>query len=291
MQRIIKSFLIVALMAVAVYSCKKGDVVSDFAANGTGTYLTLVKSNNQIIDYSQRNTSEVSITVKEYGQAVDKIVIYTTKGTVSLDRSKWKKVKEVPYNGETTLAVKATEIAAALGISVDALETGATYSLYNQAVTKSGEIHDAANTNSAYQGLPAYNMALTWQAVVICPFTGNMAGMYVVQQDDWADWAAGDIVEVMDGPGPNQINLSKVWPNPIYGTIVNPLVVNVNAATGAATVTSGVTFGNYGSYNAVTGTGSSGYVFSCTGQVLVSIRVTATGFGDQGSLKLYLKKQ
>lgn len=291
MKKIIISLAVVTILLVTTRSCKKGDVVSDFAANGTGTYLTLVKSTNTIIDYSQRNTSEVSITVKEYGNPVDKIVIYTTKGGVSLDRTKWKKVKEVPYTGETVLAVKATEIAAALGIPVDALETGASYSLYNQAVTKTGEIHDAANTNSAYQGLSTYNMALTWQAVVICPFTGNMAGMYEVIQDDWADWSPGDIVEVMDGPAANQINLSKVWPNPIYGTIINPLVVNIAPTTGAGTVTSGVAFGNYGSYNAVTGTGSTGYVFSCTGQVLMSIRVTATGFGDQGSLKLILEKQ
>lgn len=290
MQRAIKFIAIVVLSTVLIYACKKGDIVSDVEANGTGTYLTLVKSNNKIIDYSQRNTSEVSIVVKEYGLAVEKIVIYTTKGGVSLDRSKWKKVKEVPYNGETTLAVKATEIAAALGIPVDGLETGSTYSLYNQCVTKSGEIHDAANTNSAYQGLSAYNMALTWQAVVVCPFTGSMTGSYTVIQDDWADWGAGDIVQVTDGPGANQINLSQVWPNPIYGTVVSPLVVNIDPATGAATIPANVTFGNYGSYNALTGTGSSGYVFSCTGQVLLSIRVTATGFGDQGLLKLTLKK-
>jgi hypothetical protein len=290
MKRIIISLFVVTILLVTTRSCKKGDVVSDFAANGTGTYLTLVKSNNTIINYAQRLTSEVSIIVKEYGKAVDKIVVYTTKGSVSLDRTKWKKVKEVPYAGETTLTVKATEIAAALGISVDALETGGTYSLYNQCVTKDGEIHDAANTNSAYQGLTAYNMALTWQAVVVCPFTGGMTGTYQVIQDDWADWGAGDIVQVTDGPGANQINLSAVWPNPIYGDIVSPLIVNITPATGAATVPTGVVFGDYG-YLASTLSGSSGYVFSCTGQILMTIHVTATGFGDQGFLKLILKKQ
>lgn len=291
MQKIILSLTIVAGILLTAVSCKKGDVVSDFSANGTGTYLNLVKANNTIIDYSQRNTSEVSITVKEYGNPVDKIILYTTKGGVSLDRTKWKKIKEVPYTGETTLTVKATEIAAALGISVDALETGATYSLYNQCVTKDGEIHDAANTNSAYQGLSAYNMALTWQAVVVCPFTGGMTGTYRVIQDDWADWSAGDVVQVTDGPGANQINLKDVWPNPIYGTVVTPLVVNIAPTTGAATIPANVVFGNYGSYTANTLAGSSGYVFSCTGQILLTIRVNATGFGDQGALKLVLQKQ
>ena len=71
---------------------------------------------------------------------------------------------------------------------------------------------------------------------------------------------------------------------------MSPLVVNINPATGAATVPSGVVFGDYG-YLASTLTGSSGYVFSCTGQILLSIHVTATGYGDQGNLKLILKKQ
>ncbi|MBC8032798.1 MAG: hypothetical protein H7Y03_01530, partial [Chitinophagaceae bacterium] len=92
MKQIIISLSIVTILLVTTRSCKKGDVVSDFAANGTGSYLTLVKSTNTIINYAERTTSEVSITVKEYGDPLEKIVVYTTKGGVSLDRTKWKKV-------------------------------------------------------------------------------------------------------------------------------------------------------------------------------------------------------
>jgi L-amino acid N-acyltransferase YncA len=105
MKRIIISLTVVAILLVTTRSCKKGDVVSDFAANGTGTYLTLVSTNNITIDYSNLATTKVSITVKEYGDPLDKIVVYVTKGAVTLDRTKWKKVKEYTYAGETKLEV------------------------------------------------------------------------------------------------------------------------------------------------------------------------------------------
>ena len=128
MQKI--SLYILAIVAVFVInSCKKGEVVSDPSSLGTGSYITLVKSNNTIIDFSNLATSKVSITVKEFGSPVDKIKVFVTKGTTSLDRAKWKLVKEFTYSGETNLEVSATEIAKALGIPPTGLETGATLSL------------------------------------------------------------------------------------------------------------------------------------------------------------------
>ena len=84
-------------------------------------------------------------------------------------------------------------------------------------------------------------MVPTWAAIIVCPFTGSMAGNYRVIQDDWVDWSPGDIVQVTDGPGANQVNISKVWPNPANGSAVSPFVVSVDPATGAATIPSGVT--------------------------------------------------
>ena len=278
-------------MMLAIGSCKKDEVISDPASLAIGSYVTLVKSNNTRIDYSNLSASKVSIVVKEYGTPVDKIKLYVTKGTSTTDRSKWKLIKEVPYNGETQLEVSATEIATALGIPVTGLEPGVTYTIYNQLITKDNRTFDISNTSANVAGLAAYNMVPTWAAIIVCPFTGSMAGNYRVIQDDWVDWSPGDIVQVTDGPGANQVNLSKVWPNPAFGSVVSPLVVSVDPATGTATIPSGVTWGDYGSSTAVTGTGSTGFVFSCTGRIQVRIRITAPPFGDQGFFNLILQKQ
>jgi hypothetical protein len=287
----IVSILLITSLVVSV-GCKKGDVVSDVKALGTGAYVTLVKATNLRIDYANITNTSVSITVKEYGNPVDKIKIYVTKGGSTSDKTKWKAIKEVPLSGETVLSVKATEIATALGVLPADIVPGGQYTLYNQVITKEGTIYDISNTPSSFYGNSNYNMALLWTAVVVCPFVAPIAGKYkVVYDGDWQDWATGSLVDVLDGPGANQVNLSKVWPNPVYGTAISPfLIVNVDPATGAATIPTG-NWGDYGTYITSTLSGSSGFVFSCTGDITLRIHVNATGFGDQGFLSLILKKQ
>lgn len=287
-----KIFSIVASVSLLFLAgCKKGDINGAFTSQSTGSYVTKVAVGNKIINYANLAGAKVDVTVREYGNPVDKIKVYVSKGSASTDKSSWKSVKEVPYSGDTKLEVTATEIAAALGIPVAGLETGATYTLYNQVIGKDGQVHDITNMNSTMYGSPNYNSLMTWDATVICPFTGNMAGTYKVISDDWVDWSPGDLVQVTDGPGANQVNLSQVWPNPIYGSVVNPLVANVDPASGTVTLPVGVIWGNYGSYTTVTGTGSSGYIFSCTGEIKIRARISAPPFGDQGFFNLVLKKQ
>ena len=290
MQKLI-IFIATFITVLGVDSCKKETVVSDSDSLGIGSYVTLVSAGNARIDYANLANSKVSITVKEYGSPVDKIKVYVTKGTADLDRASWKFIKEFAYSGETLLEVTATQIATALGIPPSGLEPGATYTLYNQVITKDGKTFDIANTHPDFAGIANYNMALTWAAVIVCPFVAPIAGTYKVIRDDWVDWSPGDLVQVTDGPGANQVNISAVWPNPAFGSIVSPLFVNVDPATGAATIPSGINWGDYGSYIASTSTGSSGYVFSCTGQITLKVHVLAGSFGDQGFLNLILQKQ
>jgi hypothetical protein len=289
MKKILSILLITGL--IFTVGCKKGEVISDVKSLGTGSYITLVKTTNLRFDYANIANSSVSITVKELGSPVDKIKIFVSKGGLTADNTKWKAVKEVPYSGETVLTVKATEIATALGVTVADIAPGGTYTLYNQVITKDGRTFDLTNTPGSFSGNSNYNMAMSWTSVVVCPFVGPVAGKYKVVQDDWVDWAVGDLVDVVDGPGANQIDLRKIWPNPRYGTAISPfLIVNIDPATGAATIPLG-NWGDYGTYTASTLSGSSGFVFSCTGDIILTIHVNATGFGDQGFLKLILKKQ
>ena len=247
-------------------------------------------------------TSAVGIKVTEYktensGSGIDKIKIYVVKGA-STDKTIWKLVKTVTYAGDSTLlSVTGSEMATALGVPVSSFQPGDFYTFYNQVITKDGRSFDIVNTPGALGSLSNYNAAFVWQAYITCPFTGGMAGNYRVIQDDWQDWSPGDIVPVTDGPGPNQVNLSQVWPNPAYGNIVNPLLVNVNTADGVATVPLVTFANNYPGTATAQGANASGagntvpcgYVFSCTGFITLTMRVTYNG-SSQGNLKLILQK-
>lgn len=278
------TYFSIILAVFALGSCKKIDVVQDVNTLGKGSYVTLVKTNNTIIDYSNLSTSKVSITVKEYGSPVDKIKVYVTKGPTTLDRTKWKQVKEVPYSGETVLELTADEIAKGLGIPVTGLETGASYTLYNQVITKDGRSFDIANTNSEVAGNSNYNMALTWAAVVVCPFVSTgFGGNFEVIDDGWGDFNPGEIVTV-SAVTSNSLTI-MLYPAPGVGVNRKAIKVDINPATGAATVASQV-YGDYpqfGIANIANKTvGANNYVFSCVGTITLRLNHTAGGsnFGD-----------
>lgn len=283
--------LIVSATLLSISSCKKGDVVSDAEALGVGSYLTLVNSINTNIDYANLTTSTVSIVVKEYGKSVDKIKLYVKKGGVDLNRANWKYIKEVTYSGETTLAVKATEIATALGLAnPNLLEPGATYTIYNQIIAKDGKIYDAANTNAGYQGLSAYNMALTWASVIVCPFNAAAAaGTYKIIEDGW-DGAVNELATVTaTGTTATVTYLFPYAAPPGY----NPVNITVNATTGAATVAK-QTYGSYGAafQNFTCETTAPGnWFFSCSGAITLSLKHVSGGGTNYGNYNLRLQKQ
>jgi hypothetical protein len=289
MKKLFSTILISAALASMV-SCKKkdADVISAFEQLGVGSYVTLVKNNNLILDYSNINTTSAEIVVKEYGDPVEKIKIYVTAGAASRNRATWKLVKEVAYGGagsELTLNVKATEIATALGIAPTALQTGGTYTLYNQVINKNGESYDIANMQSDFPTLPNYNMAMTWSAVVVCPYQAAQWGGVGAQiqarvlQDQWADYSVGDIIGSFANDRINlatatSIRFDKMWLTDPSDT--RPVTVNVAATTGAATVPATL-YGDYviygPSYDDVScqTSGPNNWVFSCVNQITLTL--------------------
>jgi hypothetical protein len=291
MQKILSYFLsIVAVIAIG--SCKKGEVISDVNSLGKGSYITLVKTNNVIIDYSNLSTSKVSITVKEFGSPIDKIKVYVTKGATSLNRANWKLTKEFTYSGETTLDVTAGEIAKALGIPPSGLETGATYTLYNQVITKDGRSFDIVNTYGEVAGNSNYNMVFTWAAVVICPYISTgFAGDFEVIEDGWADFSPGDVLKVTFGADASKQLKITSYPNPAFGINRKDIVIDIAPATGIATVASQV-YGDYPGFDTnlkVKSVGTNNYVFSCVGTI--TLRLNHSGTGNYGDYNLRLKKK
>jgi len=284
-------------MVIAINACKKkgGDInpLSDRSHLGQGSYITLDENVNLNLDYSQIATSSVGIKVSQYpnGQAIDHILLYATDNA-SYDTTEWHFVKSVPYTGAgTELSVTGTELAASFAIAPGDLTPGGAYTFYTRIVTTEGYSFDVNTTgDNGGGGLvtgPYYNAAFSFTAYIVCPFVGPVGGTYKIVRDDWVDWVPGDLVQVTDGPGTNQIDLSAVWPNPAYGNIVNHLIVDIDPATGTATVPE-VVFGHYSADYTAVGAGDggvAGYVFSCTGYITLNINISGDPY------KLILQKQ
>ncbi|HLG40245.1 MAG TPA: hypothetical protein VI461_11275 [Chitinophagaceae bacterium] len=278
-----KKAYIFYLLLPLVFSCTKA---KDFYEElGQGSYLTLVRQNNGLLNAVDPN-STVGQVVSSYGQPVESINLYAS-ATATVNKANWKLIKSIPFSGETTIAATNTEIATALGLTPGALAPGSVFHLYNEAVLKDGAKFSSANTSDIdLENQAPFNIAFHFTATVVCPYDpATIAGTYTVVRDDWADWGVGDMVDVVAGAGANQVDLSSVWPNPAFGTVVAPFTITVDPATGTATIPSGVTWGNYGGFLAITDPGSTGFVFSCTGQI--SLRVNIKG---QGFFQLILQK-
>lgn len=288
--------LSVATLVTVIYSCKKKEnlnVFSDYKNLGLGTYMTLDKNINLNLDFSNLAASTVGIQVTQYpnGQAIDHIDLFATVNA-SYDTTQWHFVKTVSYTGPgTQLTVTGAELATALGVSIGSLQPGTSYTFYTRIITKEGYSFDVNTTgDNGGGGLVTgayYNSVFSFTAYIVCPFTGNMTGTYEVLRDDWEDWSPGDLVQVTDGPGANQINLSQVYPNSAYGTVINPLIVNIDPATGTAKIPATL-FGQYSNAYTAEGAGDgdvAGYVFSCTGYITLNINI------DGDPYRLILQKQ
>jgi hypothetical protein len=297
MRKTLIIFFLAVITLVGAYSCKKGEVYGSFESMTVGAYVKLVKQGNSILDFGNLNTTAADITVVGFGSDIEKVKIYASVGSRTFDKTKWKAVKEVPLSGETQLSVKATELASALGIAPTSLTPGTAYTFYNQLYLKDGRVFDPANTNSAYQGLPDYQMAMTWNAILVCPFSPTgFPGNFLVQEDGWADYGPGDIVQVSAASATSMT--MNVYPNPAYPGAVGPgggpapgaTVVTIVPATGAATVAA-QSYGGYDGFDTdikVKTVGTSNWVFSCTGTV--TLKLNHTGFGNWGDYTIRLKK-
>jgi hypothetical protein len=301
-------FIAVVGMIMGTNSCKKegGNPLQDINNLAPGSYITLNSNINLNLNYAALATSTVGIKVDQYltpgttssGDVdVDKIKVYVVKG-INSTASAWKLVKTVTYSGPgTSITCTGQELATALGVSIGSLAAGDYYTFYNQIVTKSGAIYDINNTGTSLASLSSYNAAFSFTAYIVCPFSAPIAGTYRVIRDDWADWNPGDLVQVTDGPGTNQINLTKVWPGVPAGGVpanANSFLVNIDAATGTAKVPL-QTIGGYGGSTQYTvqganGSDVAGYVFSCTGYITLSCTIKSNGGSNYGVNKLILQK-
>ena len=283
MRKLITSAALLLALAFTMNSCQKGDIAQDVNSLGIGSYVKLTAAGNLNVDATNLS-GKVSIEVSQYGSEQEKIIMYVSKGNTSLNRSTWKKLKEVPIaSGSYKLEVTGQEIATALALTPAPCDQ---YTIYNQIVTKDGRTFDVANTFADFAGLPAYKMALTWKATVVCPFSPALAaGTYVITADNW-DGASGETSDVTATASSATLTYAFPYAAPPG---VNPLVLTVNPATGGVTVAK-QTYGSYGTgFENFTAAGS-GFFFSCTGQITLSLTHVSSGGTNYGTYPLRLSK-
>ena len=280
--------LLILLFAIlALTGCTKNSQLisdSDRSLLGTGSYLKLVKNNNLLIDYNSLTTATVSITVNEVGEAVDKINIYTGS---SADPATWSLATSVSgTGGNNTISVKATDIAKALGVSPTDMVPGSTFTLYTEVVTKSGKKYNIVNAHPDLQGQPAYAATFFFQAVVFCNYDKETTNNkdYEVVEDDWADFAIGDVITVVNGPGTNQVTLQGVWATPYNH---KDLVLDV-AANGSVTVAKQA-YGSYSNGGEIYSAQGTGFVFSCIKTIDITL-THSTPSGSAAGVRFILKQ-
>jgi hypothetical protein len=272
MKKNIIAILSIAFVVLGMYACKKGDISGDKSNLIPGSILTLTKSINGNLDFSVP-TATVSQQVGSKGIAVKSVNIYLATGD-ALDKTTWKLIKNVPFTDGVTLSVSTAEIAAAL--APNTIQPGNQYLLQNEAVTADGSTFSAINTPSNFTSFTAYNIMFSWQATAVCPFDqASSIGTYkVVYDGDWVDFSTGDIITVTAGPTSNSIQF-LAYPSVAAGGVNRtPWIVTVDPATGAATVADQFA-GNYGSV--VARVAATGFVFSCTGFINLSVDVNYGG--------------
>jgi hypothetical protein len=273
MKKFIISFLGIGCLCVVFHACSKKNISGDSSNLILGSYITLDSTINGILDVGN-SASTVSIMVGKYvGTPVASINIYVATKANTEDTAGWKFIKTVSYSKGVVLSVSTAELAKALGSNP---APGNKYTLQNQVVTTDGRKFSTYNTPDTYNSFPAYNMALTWYATAVCSFTGNMAGDYYLTKDVWNDYGASASNPMLiphavkDGPGTNQISI-YVYPGaPAGGVETGPMIVNVNPATGAATIVKS-DIGNYGSASSETIVTGTGFVFDCVGVIDLQI--------------------
>jgi len=296
MKKILNILLAAIAFMVVGTSCQKEGLALekpfvDINFFGKGAYITLNKTVNVNFNYAAISTSKVSVMVDPYnnGVKIKQVKLYVVK-SANADPTAWKLVKTVDVNGTTELSATGAEVATAIGTPAATLfAPGQFYTFYNQVVTEDGRTFDLSNTLGALENASGYNACFRWTAYVVCPFTGGMAGKYKVIADGWEDWPLGAIVPVADGPGANQVDLSGVYPG--GGYVKNKLVVNVDPATGAASIPR-VDYGSYSPAGAVysAAAANAGYIFSCTGYIGLKIE-HFYGTSSYGFYSLILQKQ
>ena len=181
----------------------------------------------------------------------------------------------------STVEVTGTQLATLFGVPIVA---GDNFQIGVDLTTADGYKFEAFPvTGNAYASGTAAQpgSSTTIQYVAVCEFdNASFNGNYTVQQDDWADFAVGDLVEVKPGAGDNEISI-LAYPSPAYGENRKPMIIKVDPVSYAVTIDQQVIGDYFGAPPGATARGT-GTVNPCGDNItlLVTINIGGTDYED-----------
>lgn len=223
----------------------------------------------------------VTVSVARGDVASMDIVGYYTKGTVV--------EKGVLTTGLTTFPASVTYTEVDLYKAFNILNTSADFAISDNLVIsaditlKDGTVIKMFTDKGVKQFGADISNSLEFSAsqryIMACPLTdaSTFNGNYKVKQDDWADYAVGEVVPVVYSAAYGTLKFKILNTNNPY--VINKstsyIIVTINPATAAVTVTSNEQW-NYGGGFLTTVTGS-GSVSACTGDINLKLLFSGGG--------------
>jgi len=289
MRKITLLIISAGIALFAIHSCKKSDINGNPSGKGLvlGSYLVLDSAINENLNFSDPSAT-VSIKVGSKGSPIATVKIFVATGSNSADSTGWVSIKSVPYTEGVVLSVSTAELNTALATVNQTIAPGNQYTLQNVVVTSDGRTFSVTNTPTNFVSLTGYNMALTWSATAVCAFDqASSIGVYKVVTDTWVDYSPGDTINVFAGPDAHSLSFYGYPGAPDGGINRVPWIVEVDPATGAATVADQFV-GDYGT--TVARVSATGFIFSCTGGISLIVNVNYGGAPYAGQV-FVLQKQ
>jgi hypothetical protein len=285
-KRFIILFLVVAV-AVAIHSCKKGDISGDPKGLVLGSYPTIQRLGNSSLNTLNLDSSTATIVVGENGAPIASINVWVVLGQ-NLNPSSWTLIRNVPFKDSAVISVTGADIAKALGVPSDSITSNPT--IYLEDVTKDGRKFSIANTPTNYESFPAYNMAFIWPLTLMCPYDpAFFTGTFAIVSDQWNDFSPGDPISVTAGPGTNQLTL-LLYPSPNFGSNRKAIVADVDPVTDSVKIPL-QPIGDYTGDPGYTLQGV-GFLATCTGTITLTVSFASPADGQiPGTFVVQMTKQ
>lgn len=215
---------------------------------------------------------------------------------ISTSVSEWVEVKRITdFPKNCSVSISAAEIADALDIDMNDFLPGDEIDFDAYAIGDNGDTAYWENLDQDLGTNPGQKQGFRYVAYVSCPFNAaESAGTYkLIEEEAELMYDSDSTIVVVAGPGENQITIMNVFHHPYPdnpGSTYN-VIVDVNPLTGIAMV------GNQDAWNSDNwgwgwGVGTiegAGFVFSCTGLIILSLEQYCGG-NDFGAYQYMIMK-
>jgi len=171
----------------------------------------------------------------------------------------------------TTLTITAQEIADAAGINLSDITYGDSFDFVATALRNDGVLYNDVNTETTLNSQPGYKSAMKFKFIFGCPgevSQEDLVGMWQITSDDFGIVENNGVVEIIAGPGENQVTLLDIFGHvhPDTGEQFD-VVMDYSPSSSSATISTQESWdsGAYGLTYGIGRNGGEGLIFNCVG--------------------------